>query len=58
MNILVTGGCGYLGTVLVEKLLNKKYKVIVIDNMWFGNYIKKNKKLTIIKDDFRNIIHK
>ena len=55
MNILVTGGCGYLGTVLVEKLLNKKYKVIVIDNMWFGNYIKKNKKLTIIKDDFRNI---
>jgi len=55
MNILVTGGCGYLGTILVEKLLNKNFKVIVIDKMWFGNFLKENKKLKIINDDFRNI---
>ena len=55
MNILVTGGCGYLGTILVEKLLAKNFKVVVIDNMWFGNFLKNRKNLKIIKDDFRNI---
>ena len=39
MNILVTGGGGYKGTILVEKLLlNKKVKkIVVIDTFWFGN---------------------
>jgi nucleoside-diphosphate-sugar epimerase len=55
MNILVTGGCGYLGTIIVEKLLKKNLNVIVIDRMWFGNFLKKNKRLRIIKDDFRNL---
>jgi nucleoside-diphosphate-sugar epimerase len=56
MNILVLGGCGYIGSVLVESLLkNKKNKVRVFDTQWFGNYLKKNKKLKIIKGDIRNI---
>ena len=55
MKILITGGCGYLGTILVEKLLKKNFHIIVIDQMWFGNFLKKNKNLRIIKDDFRNI---
>ena len=40
---------------LVIKLLNLKYKVVVIDTQWFGNYLPKDKNLKIIKDDIRNI---
>jgi nucleoside-diphosphate-sugar epimerase len=53
--ILVTGGCGYVGSVLVNKLLKKEANVVVYDAQWFGNYLEKNKKLEFIKDDIRNI---
>jgi nucleoside-diphosphate-sugar epimerase len=36
MNILVTGGCGYLGSVMVERLLNEGHHVRILDNMIFG----------------------
>ena len=55
MKILVTGGCGYTGTVLVKSLLKDNHKVIVIDTQWFGNYLKRNKNLKIIKGDIRNL---
>ena len=53
--ILVTGGCGYVGSVLVHKLLKKNAHVVVYDTQWFGNYLKKNNKLEFIRDDIRNI---
>ena len=56
--ILITGGCGYVGSVLVPKLLKLNYKVIVLDTQWFGINLKKNKNLTIIKKDVRNISSK
>ena len=34
---LVTGGAGFLGSYLIEKLLEKKEKVICIDNLSTGN---------------------
>jgi nucleoside-diphosphate-sugar epimerase len=56
-NILVTGGGGYIGTNLVNSLLNDGYKVKVIDTFWFGNYLKINKNLKILKKDIRNLNH-
>jgi nucleoside-diphosphate-sugar epimerase len=38
-NILVTGGCGYVGSRLVQLLVEKGYFVRVVDLQWFGNHI-------------------
>jgi len=54
MNFIITGGSGYIGTVLTKHLLLKKHKVTVVDNFWFGNYLKKHKNLKIVKEDIRN----
>ena len=54
--ILITGGAGYVGTVLTEHLLNKGYKISVIDLMIYGeDVLKKNPNLRIIKGDIRDV---
>jgi nucleoside-diphosphate-sugar epimerase len=55
MKFLVTGGCGYKGHVLVPKLLNRGYEVVVLDTIWFGNYLPPHPNLTVIQGDVRNI---
>ena len=55
MNILVTGGCGYKGTVLVPKLLARGYSVTVVDTMWFDNFLEPHKNLNVLKTDVRSI---
>jgi len=37
MNILVTGGAGYVGSIVTEELLNKGYRVIILDNLQQGH---------------------
>ena len=54
MKILVTGACGYKGTVLVPKLLVLGHEVIALDIMWFGNFLRPHPKLTVIRGDVRD----
>ena len=55
MNILVTGGCGYKGTVLVPKLLDRGFNVRVLDTMWFGNFLEPHANLSVTQGDVRDI---
>ena len=34
--VIVTGGCGFIGSHLVEKLLDDNYDVLVLDNLSTG----------------------
>ena len=53
MNILITGGLGFAGSVITEHLLHKGFKVSVIDKLLFGNshlkYFKKKKIFNLKK---------
>lgn len=54
--ILVTGGAGYVGSVLIPALLDNNYNVKCLDRFFFGNeYLSslKNDNLELIYDDIR-----
>jgi len=57
--VLVVGGAGYLGSLIVKKLLAKNYKVRVLDNLMYGNDGLKeffgNKNFELINGDMRDI---
>ena len=53
-HILVTGGCGYVGTALTTSLLEHGFKVTVVDCQWFGNYLPNHSNLSVLREDVRN----
>ncbi len=55
MKILVTGGCGYVGSLLIPKLLSDGHSIISVDTKWFGDYLPRHKNLKNIKLDISNI---
>ncbi|MAR08815.1 MAG: NAD-dependent epimerase/dehydratase [Blastopirellula sp.] len=54
MKLLVTGGCGYKGSVLIPLLLADGHEVTVIDTQWFGNALPEHPRLTNLKLDIRD----
>lgn len=57
MNILVTGGAGYVGSVLIADLISKNHSVKCLDRFFFGDeYLLQKQfdgKLELIKNDIR-----
>ena len=39
MRLLIAGGAGYVGSVLIPRLIERGYKVDVVDLFWFGNHL-------------------
>lgn len=58
-NVLVIGGAGYIGSVLVRKLLNRGYEVTVLDALVYGDESIRDlygrPDFELIHDDMRNI---
>ena len=58
MKVLITGGAGYIGSLLCEYLLSKNFKVTVIDNFLFSqnslNSYYNNKNFDVISMDVRD----
>ena len=58
MNVLVTGGAGYIGSVLVRQLLKKNYTVRVLDSLKFGGDalydVMLHPNFEFLKGDIRN----
>ena len=54
MRLLVTGGCGYIGTVLTGQLLADGHHVTVVDTQWFGNHLEEHPDLVVLEQDVRD----
>lgn len=60
--IIITGGAGFLGSHLCERLLNEGNHIICIDNFFTGSYenikhLKNNKNFEIIRHDITAPLH-
>ena len=61
MNIVITGGSGFVGSYLCEKLINDSHKIIVIDNLLTGsteniNNLLDNENFSFIEHDVQDHI--
>ena len=53
MKLLVAGGAGYLGSVLIPRLLDRGYDVDVVELFWFGNHLPN--QVGVLKKDIFNL---
>lgn len=55
MKYLVTGGAGFIGSNLGDRLIDEGHEVVVLDNLYTGNINNINSKALFIEGDIRNI---
>lgn len=55
MRVLVTGGAGYIGSVIVKKLVNEGYEIFVLDDLSKGHLEAVHPKATFIKAGLNNL---
>ncbi len=55
MKVLVTGGCGYVGSVLTGSLVAQGHDVSVVDLQWFGHHLPAELPIELLKVDVRDI---
>lgn len=55
MHCLITGGAGYVGTKLAERLLDHDHIVTIMDLGWFGIHLPPERSVNLIKKDARNL---
>ena len=53
-NIFITGGAGYVGSILVPHLLSKGHRITVLDLMIYGETLPQHSNLNLIKGDIRD----
>jgi nucleoside-diphosphate-sugar epimerase len=54
MKLLVTGACGFVGSMLTPALLEAGHDVTAVDTMWFGNVLEAHPHLTVLEADVRD----
>ena len=53
MRILITGGAGYIGSVVTPALIERGHQVDVVDQLWFGNHLPQAVRVQV--DDIANL---
>ena len=61
MNVVITGGSGFVGSYLCEKLINDGHEIFVVDNLLTGsteniNHLMHNENFSFIEHDVQNHI--
>ena len=54
MSILITGGAGYIGSHITEQLIDRKYNIIILDNLTTGHKRLINKEAIFIREDIND----
>ena len=55
-NYLISGGAGFVGSVLTQSLINEGHHVKVVDKFFFDTKFEKNDNLSILKKDARALV--
>ncbi|MGE4221572.1 MAG: NAD-dependent epimerase/dehydratase family protein [Alphaproteobacteria bacterium] len=52
--VLITGGAGYVGSLLTPQLLSEGYRVVVYDTLWYGcDFLPRHPNLIVLEGDIR-----